>query len=523
MSGIEDMSAVSSPLYGDAARNYTISGAREIVNVLRTTLGPKGLDKMLVDDAGNVVVTNDGVTILQEMAIDDPIGELFMRVAETQVEEAGDGTTTATLLAGELLDHGVDLLDRGVHPSVIAGGYQLAFDLVRREIDQLSLPHDGTATDRYDQVARTSITGKGFDVVDPELLVDMVDQTISAVTNEKTIDLDAIYVKRQVGKPASESEVFDGIIVTHGPSRPEMPTAIDDEPILLVADQLTVGQQSDDDEGLSATVTTPEQLQQFHSFERDQLDDMAADIVTSGARAVFYPIAIDDRLAERLADEDILAIQASKLDLKYLTDVTGADVVANPDEATADTLGRGTVFQDDKEDQMYVRGPEIRRSTVLVRGATEYVVDEIKRAFTDATESIGRVTEDPRLVPGGGATEIELARRLRIHANSVPDREHFAIKGFASSVEAIPRMLAANAGLDGTDTLLELRSHHDDGEVSAGLDLDARTIADMEAQGVLDPVAVKLLAMRTATAFVCQVLRVDGVLPLDSSFNNSTE
>lgn len=526
------MTQISNELNDEEAREYAISAALEVVNAIRTTLGPKGLDKMLVDRNGNVVVTNDGVTILQEMAIDNPIGKMLRSVAETQVSRGGDGTTTAVVLAGMLLDRSRSLFEDGHHPNTIIEGFQLAGELVDIEIDQLARSTDLGDTETYRKVARTSLAGKAFDAVDSALLVDLAVDAIDMVTVDGRTDLDNIYVKREVGRPASRSKVLNGTVVNNNPSYHAMPTVFDSASVMLVGNQLGIEDHSgetptatsgpeEDNEGISAIVDSPDQYQQFLDHENEQIDRMTELILETGTDVVFYPFAIDNRLSKRLAKEEVLAVEASKHDLSYLKTTTGATILQDLEDATEEKLGQGSVTRD--RDLFHVIGEDASRATLLLYASNKGLVDEMYRTVTDATEAIARIADDQRVVVGGGAIEAELARRLRIHADSIPDRKQMAVYSFADALESIPRGIASNAGLNAMDQIIALRKQHNDDELAAGIDVNTGEVADMEAQGVIEPALVKTIAIRSSTDAACDVLHIDSVIPTDDYFTYSED
>lgn len=523
------MTDLTEPRHGRAAFEYANSAAREVVDAVRTTLGPKGMNKMLVDANGSIAITNDGVTILQEMAIDDPIGKLLLGVAEAQVREAGDGTTTAILLTGELLAQADELLERGVHPSRIVRGYRLAAELLDRELDQLATSFEVGDTEVYRRIATTCLNGRDFGGVPVDDAVDLVVDAIDRVTVDGRIDLDAIGTRRQANRSASASRLVPGTVLDRDPPRPDMPTAFDDAAVLVLSRRL--GPEPINDTKASADnvmnevtdkyrfeVTDPRQLAGFDQREREELHEKARRIVDLGVDAVFAPLTIDDRIADHLGRHGVLAMPASTHDLEYLATTTGATVVPTPADATPAVLGRGRVVRDHRDGLTYVEGDDAPRVTLLLRGNSEELLAEFWRCVHNATEAIGRAADDPRVVAGGGAIEAELARRLRIYADRVPGREQLAIEATAGALDAVPRTLARSAGINEVDAAIQLRNRHAGGDLDAGIDVETGAVADMVDAGVIEPVMVKAIALTTAIDAACTIVRVDGILPVDHPF-----
>jgi thermosome len=499
-----------------SAQEHNISAARAVAESVRSTLGPKGMDKMLVNSMGSITVTNDGVTILDEMDIDNPTAEMIVEVAETQEDEAGDGTTTAVAIAGELLGEAENLLDQDIHPTAAIKGFSMAAEEARSKVDDIAIEVDRDDADVLRQVAETSMTGKGAEQ-HKDLLADLVVDAVQAVTVEADdgtwiADLAYLKTETQTGRPANESELFDGALIDKSKLHEDMPNAAEDASVLLLDQAIEVEETEADTE---VSVTDPDQLQQFIEQEEAQLREMVDDIEALGADVVFCQKGVDDMAQHYLAKRGILAARrVKKTDLEFLTDVVGASISSSIGAATEADLGRATVDYDEEEELFYVEGlaEESHGVTLLLRGSTEHVVDEIERGIDDATSVVGDTVAEGNVLPGGGAPEIELARHLRDYADSVSGREQLAVEAFADAVEVVPRALAENAGLDPIDTLVDLRAAHDDGDERAGLDVSTGDVEDTFEAGIAEPAHAKRQAVSSAAEAANLVLKIDDII-----------
>ncbi|RQG86987.1 thermosome subunit [Natrarchaeobius halalkaliphilus] len=496
------------------AQDYNISAARAVAEAVRSTLGPKGMDKMLVDSMGSVTITNDGVTILQEMDIDNPTAEMIIEVAETQEDEAGDGTTTAVAIAGELLKNAEDLLEQDIHPTAIIKGFHLAGEQARTEIDDIATEVDTTDEELLRSVAETSMTGKGAEV-NKEHLSQLIVDAVRSVTVEdeggsNVVDLEFMNIESQTGRSVGESDLLEGGIVDKDPVHDNMPTNAEDADILLLNNPIEVEETDIDTE---VSVTDPGQLQQFLDREEQQLKEQVEQIVDLGADVVFCQKGIDDLAQHYLAKEGILAVRrAKKSDLEFLKEVVGANIVSDLANASEDDLGFGDITRDEEDELFYVEGDDAHGVTLLLRGSTDHVVDELERGINDALDVVAQTVSDGRVLAGGGAIEVELASRLRDYADSVSGREQLAVEAFADSLELVPRVLAENAGLDSIDTLVDLRAAHDDGEVRAGLNVFSNSVEDTFEAGVVEPAHAKEQAVTSASEAANLVLKIDDII-----------
>ena len=496
------------------AQEYNISAARGVAESVRSTLGPKGMDKMLVNSMGDVTITNDGVTILQEMDIDNPTAEMVVEVAETQEDEAGDGTTSAVAIAGELLKNAQDLLEQDIHPTAVIKGFNLASEYAREQVDEVATAVDPDDTETLRNVAETSMTGKGAEL-DKDVLADLVVRAVQGVTVEAddgshVVDLANLNIETRTGRAAGESRLLTGAAIDKDPVHEDMPTDFEAADILLLNDPIEV---EEADVDTSVNVDSPDQLQKFLDQEEKQLREKVDQIVDSGADVVFCQKGIDDLAQHYLAKEGVLAVRRTKKsDLTFLKNVLGAPIVTDLDSLTADDLAVGSVERDDDEELFYVEGEDAHGVTLLLYGTTEHVVDELERGIQDALDVVSTTVSDGRTLPGGGAVEVEIARRLRDYADSVTGREQLAVEAFADSLELIPRVLAENAGLDAIDLLVDLRAAHEAGDQNAGLDVFAGEVVDTAEAGVVETAHAKEQAIASAAEAANLVLKIDDII-----------
>ncbi|NLV04774.1 thermosome subunit [Haloarcula rubripromontorii] len=499
-----------------SAQEHNISAARAVAESVRSTLGPKGMDKMLVSSMGDVTVTNDGVTILSEMDIDNPTASMIVEVAETQEDEAGDGTTSAVAIAGELLKNAEDLLEQDIHPTAIIKGFNMAATQAKDELADIATDVDPDDEELLKKVAETSMTGKGAEL-NKELLAQLIVDAVNAVTVEAddgsvVADLEYLNIETQTGSSAGNSELLEGAVIDKDPVHEEMPTEVDDADVLLVDTAIELDETEVD---AQLSVDDPSQLQNFLDKEEEQLKQMVDQIADTGADVVFCQKGIDDMAQHYLAEKGILAVRrAKKSDIEFLKEVLGARIVSDLDSATAEDLGHGSVTRDDAEGLFYVEGSgdEAHGVTLLLRGSTDHVVDELERGVTDALDVVASTVANGSVLGGGGAPEVEVARRLRDYADGIEGREQLAIESFADALEIIPRTLAENAGLDSIDTLVDLRAAHEDGDVSAGLNVFSGDVENTLDTGVVEPAHAKRQAISSAAEAANLVLKIDDII-----------
>ncbi len=500
----------------DAQRN-NIAAAKAIADAVRTTLGPKGMDKMLVDSVGDIVITNDGVTILEEMEIEHPAAKMLVEVAKTQNEEVGDGTTTSVVIAGELLKKAEELLDQDIHPTVITYGYNLAKQEALKVLEEMAIPVSLEDEEMLIKIAKTAMTGKSAERASDKLAKIVVDavRKVAKIENGKVIiDKEDIKRVKKHGASAEETELIEGIVIDKEVVHPGMPKAVKDAKIALIDTPLEVKETETD---AQIRITSPEQLQAFIEQEEKMLMEMVNKIVKSGANVVFCQKGIDDLAQHYLAKNGILAARrVKKSDMEALAKATGAKIVSNLDDLSQDALGYAALVEEKRiagEEIIFVRGcKDPKAVSILVRGSTEHVTDEVDRAIEDAIGAVASSLELGKVVPGAGAPEVEVARKLREFAESLPGKEQLAVMAFADALEIIPRSLAENAGLDSIDILVSLRAEHDKGNKNAGVDVFEGKIVDAVEKGIVEPLKVKSQAIKSAAEAAEMILRIDDVI-----------
>jgi thermosome len=498
---------------GRDAQRSNIMAAKAVAAAVRTTLGPKGMDKMLVDTLGDVVITNDGVTILKEMDIEHPAAKMMVEIAKTQDQEVGDGTTTAVVLAGELLKQAEGLLEQEIHPTVIAAGYRAAADKSMEILKALAVSVSTKDEDLLRKIAITAMTGKGSQSAREEL-ADMAVKAVRVVDEDGTVDTDNITVEKKVGGGITDSLLVSGVVIDKDRLHPSMPKSVTDARIALLNAAVEIEKTEVD---AKIQITSPDQLQAFLDQEEKMLKDMVDKIVATGANVLFVQKGIDDLAQHFLAKAGIYTLRrVKKSDMEKLARATGGRVVTSIHEISKDDLGKAGLVEERKvsdEKMTFVKDCENPKSvSIILRGGTEHVVDELDRAMEDALRVVGVALEDNMLVAGGGAPEVELALRLRAYASTVGGREQLAIESFADSMEIIPKTLAENAGLDQIDALVALRSAHEKGMKGAGLDMDTGKPVEMLKLGVVEPLRVKTQAIKSATEVAVMILRIDDVI-----------
>jgi thermosome len=499
---------------GREAQRSNIMAAKAVAGSVRTTLGPKGMDKMLVDTMGDVVITNDGVTILKEMDIEHPAAKMMVEIAKTQDAEVGDGTTTAVVVAGELLKQAEALLDQEIHPTVIAAGYRDATDKSMEILKSMAVKVTIKDEDLLKKIAITAMTGKGSGTARDDLATLAVKAVKAIVDEDGTVDTDNITVEKKVGGGITDSQLVGGVVVDKERLHPNMPKKVTDARIALLNAAVEIEKTEVD---AKIEITSPDQLQAFLDQEETMIKDMVNNIVASGANVLFVQKGIDDLAQHFLAKAGIYTIRrVKKSDMEKLARATGGRIVTSIHELTKDDLGKAGLVEERKvsDDKMtFVEKCTNPKSvSIILRGGTEHVVDELERAMNDALRVVGVVVEDKMLVPGGGAPEVELSLRLREYAATVGGREQLAIEAFADAMEVIPKTLAENAGLDQIDSLVALRSQHEKGVKSAGLDMDTGKAVDMLELGVVEPLKVKTQAIQSAAEAAVMILRIDDVI-----------
>ncbi|MDP1729033.1 MAG: thermosome subunit alpha [archaeon] len=504
----------------DAQRN-NILAAKIVADCVKTTLGPKGMDKMLVDSVGNIVITNDGVTILQEMEIEHPAAKMMVDIAKTQENEVGDGTTTAVMLAGKLLENAEKLLDMKIHPTVIIKGYKLAAKESERILNEISVKSENVTDVVLKYVAMTAMTGKGAEN-DKEKLGEIVVKAIRRVSEGKNINLDDIKIEKSKGSAVENSQLIEGIVLDKERVNIEMPERVNNARIALIDFAIETKTPQGDSK---ISVTSPEQLQSFIDREERMLKEMTQRILLSGANVVFCQRGIDDVAQYYLAREGIYACRRiSKSDMEKLVRATGGHIISSLNDLRASELGKARIVREvlhGDEKMTYVEGCENPKSvSILIHGGTEHVIDEIERAIRDGLGDIASVIRQGSIVAGAGAVEIEIAKKLREYSNKLGGREQLAVEEFAKALESIPATLAENAGLDPIDIVTELKSRHDKGEKYCGINLLTNKMENVLEAGVIEPTKNKMQAISSASEVAMMILRIDDVLAANTKPKN---
>jgi len=501
----------------DAQRN-NILAAKVVAETVKTTLGPRGMDKMLVSTIGDVVITNDGATIMKELDVQHPAAKMLVEVAKTQDNEVGDGTTTAVVLTGELLDKAEKLLDKDVHPTVIVEGYKKAADKAREILADLGELIDPNDASTLEKIAMTAMSTKGVTGSKDRLAkiaVEAALQVKETRDGKNKVDVDLVKVLKKHGKSLEETELVRGIVVDKEIAHPQMPKRTEDAKIALLNAKLEIEKTEFD---AKININSPDQMKMFLDEEERMLKEMVDDVVKSGANFVFCEKSIDDIALHFLAKKGISAVKnMSSGDMEKLAKATGAKIVASVKDLNSDSLGSARLIEETKigDDKLtYVRDAKNPMAvTIVVRGGTEHVVDEADRSLHDALCVVRDAIEDAKIVAGGGAPEAETSKQLREYAVKVGGREQLAIEAFADAMEAVPLALAENAGLDPIDIMVDLRAKHENPEHKwYGVDVFSGEIKDTRALNVLEPLRVKLQVVKSATEAASMILRIDDVV-----------
>jgi thermosome len=503
---------------GKGAQYNNIAAARAVADAVRSTLGPRGMDKMLVDSLGDVTITNDGVTILKEIEVEHPAAKMIVEVAKTQDQEAGDGTTTAVILAGELLKQAESLLEQDVHPTVLARGYKLAAEEAVRLMRAIAFTVKPEDKVLLRAIATTAMGGRSIGDA-KDYLADLVVRAVLAATDEvaggRHADIDHVKVEKKPGGTIHDTELIDGIVLDKERVHPRMPTRVEDAKIALVNRALEVKKTEVSEE---IRIRDPSQLNAFLSEEERTLKSYADAIGKAGANVVVCQKGIDDLVQHYLAKAGIYAVRRAKeSDMEALSRATGGRVVTALEDLSPKDLGRAKVVEERKvgdDDMTFITGCKNPKAVcVLIRGGTEHVVEEVERVIHDALRVVSAVVEDGTALPGGGASDLEVSMRLREFASGQGGREQLAIEAFAKALEVIPWTLAENAGLNMIDIIIELKSAHEGKKgTSIGIDVFSGKPTDMRKANVIEPLRVKVQAIGSATEVATMILRIDDVI-----------
>ena len=510
----------ASRLLGKEAQRTNIAVGYAVASIVKTTLGPKGMDKMLVSELGDIVITNDGATILEEMNVEHPVAKIIVEVAKTQDKEVGDGTTTAVIIAGDLLRNAGNLLDQGIPPAAIIKGYDMAREKAMVALRAASSDVSIKDLDKLEKIARISIGSKNIgSPATKNALVKLAIQAMEQVAEKRgdkyVVDKDFIKLEKKEGGSIDETEFINGVLVDKEMAHPGMPKSIKNAKIALLDVALEIEKTETD---AKIEITSPEQMQAFLNQEEKMLKQMVEKITKSKANVVFVQKGIDDVAQHYLSKASVSAIRrVKKSDMEKLSKATGARMVTSLDDLTEADLGFAGLVEERKisgEQMVFVEKCKDPKSvTIFIRGGTKQSTDEVERAITDVLGSLTSAIEDGKYVTGGGSTEIEVAMKLRDAATDIGGREQLAIQAFADALEIIPKALADSAGMDPIDTLVQLRSKHKGASgKNFGVDVYANVVADMDKLGVIEPLKVKSQAITSATEATVSILRIDDMI-----------
>jgi len=496
----------------DAQRN-NILAAKMVAEIVKTTLGPKGMDKMLVSPTNDIIVTNDGVTILEEMQVEHPAAKMIVEIAKTQESEVGDGTTTAVMIAGKLLDNAEKLLDKKIHPTLITKGYRLAAEKSQEILSDLGLRITFDDPNVLRQIATTAMTGKGAEDV-KEKFADIIVKAANQVKVDGKVDLNNIKIEKVKGDGIKDTELISGIVLDSEKVSQDMPNSVDNAQIALIDFAIEV---KNPEIETKVSISSPEQLESFIAQEEKLIKDMIEKIKSSGANVVFCQKGVDEFAKYLLAKERIYVCRrVSKENMEKLAKATNGKIVGNLNELGSSDLGKAMKVEEVKhgDDVMtYVRGCENPKAvTILIHGGTEHVLDEMERAIKDGLGDVSASLKYGLVVAGGGAVETELAKKLREFGQTLSGREQLAVEEFASALEYIPTTLAENAGLDPIDVLTELKSRHDAGERNFGINLFNNQIENVLDARIIEPLKIKIQAISSASEVAIMILRIDDVI-----------
>ncbi|RLI16319.1 thermosome subunit [Candidatus Bathyarchaeota archaeon] len=507
----------SSRSRGREAQHTNIMAAKIVAETVKSALGPKGMDKMLVDSFGDVTITSDGRTILDEMDIQHPAAKMMVEVAKTQDNEAGDGTTTAVVVSGELLSKAEELIGKNVHPTIIIDGYKKASERALELLEKIAIPVDLNSQEYIKKAAMTCMASK-LVAEHREYLADLAVKSILQVA-EKTdgkykVDVDNVKVEKKPGESLTDTKLINGIVLDKEVVHSGMPKRVENAKIALLDCPLEIEKTEFD---AKIHIERPEEMEAFLKQEESMLREMVDKLVAIGANVVLCQKGIDDMAQHFLARKGILAVRRiKKSDMEKLAKATGGKVITNLEDMSPGDLGYASLVEERKigDDKMtFVEGCKHPHAvTILIRGGTERIVDEAERSLHDALCVVRDIVEEPKILAGGGAPELEISRELKKYAETLPGREQLAVKSFAEALEAVPITLAENAGLDPIDIISELRARHEKGEIWAGIEVHSGKVQSMNNVGVFEPLAVKKQIIKSATEAASMILKIDDVI-----------
>jgi len=503
---------------GRDAQKNNIMAAKIVAESVKSTLGPCGMDKMLVNSMGDVAITNDGATIMKELDVQHPAAKMLVEVAKAQDNEVGDGTTTAVVLAGELLSKAEGLLDRNIHPTVIIEGFRKASEKAQEILDKIAIPVSIDDDKTLRDVAITSLASKGINVAEEhfaKIIVEAVKQVSEKLDGKYKADIDLIKVVKKHGKSLDETELVKGMVIDKEVASSQMPKLVEDAKIALLNEKMEIEKTEFD---AKINIESPDQIKLFLDEEERMLKDMVSSVTKAGANVVFCEKGIDDMALHFLGKAGVLAVKSvSSSDIEKLSKATGGQITASVKDLSADALGKARRVEEVKigdDKLMYVRDAKSPKAvTIVIRGASNQVIDEAERSLHDGLSVVRNAIEDGKIVAGGGASEEELAKNLRDYAVKVGGREQLAVEAYAEAVEAIPLTLAENAGLDPIDIIVALRAEHEKPDSkNFGIEVSTGKIKDMYEQMVIEPLRVKQQVIKSATEATNMILKVDDLI-----------
>lgn len=514
---------------GKDARMMNIMAGRVISEAIKSTMGPRGMDKMLVDPSGDVTITNDGAAILKEVDVKHPAAKMMVDISKNVEKEVGDGTTSAVVIAGELLKRAEELLDQGIHATVVTKGYRMAQDEAVKMLEGLSTKVAATDKKILKKVAVAALNSKAPGITAKEHLAEIATEAVNMVQEKAKgkikVDKSNVKIQKQTGASTGQSELIKGIVIDKERAHVSMPKSIKGAKIALLGAEIKIKKTETD---AKVNITSPDQLQAFLDEEEVALKEMVNAVQKTGANCLFCQKSIDDTAKYFLAKEGILGVASvSGDDMKILSKASGANIVTSVNDITGRDLGKAKRVDErkvSKENYIFVEGcTNPNAVTLFIRGGTEHVVGEVERSMDDVISVVKDTLEDSRILPGGGATMIEVSKGLKAFANRVGGREQLAVLEFANAMEVIPKTLAENAGLDPIDSLIALRASHEKGNKSFGIDLASGKAVDMHKAGVIEPLAVRVQTIKSATEVTNMILRIDDVIAAEGTFSAGEE
>jgi len=510
----------SQRVIGRDAMRVNIAIGYAVANIVKTTLGPKGMDKMLVSDLGDIVITNDGATILEEMNVDHPAAKLMVEVAKTQDKEVGDGTTTSVVIAGNLLYRAGEMLNQNIHPTVVIKGYELAAKKAEEALNKIAEPVTPTDKEILNRIALVAMGSKGIGSEDEKkkiatIISDAVMQVSTTQNGKHQVDLELIKIEKKAGGEVMDTELIRGVLVDKEIVHAGMPKSVKGAKILLLDAALEIEKTEVD---AKIEITSPDKMEAFLQQEEKMMRDMVDKIAATNANVVFCQKGIDDLVQHFLSKKGIVAVRrVKKSDMEKLSRATGATMASTLEDLKEADLGNAGLVEERKvggEAMVFVEKCKDPKSvTIFVRGGTDHVVSEVERAVVDARGAVSSALQDGKYVIGGGSVEMELARELQTYAVQIGGREQLAIQAFAEALESIPRALAENAGMDVIDTIVALRNKHKESNgKTIGVDVIAGKVGDLKASGIYEPAKVKKQAIVSATETARLILRIDDII-----------